>query len=1301
MRFILTSLLFLLFLKTSFSSENRLIRIDFPAGNRNQSGVIHSICQDYLGYVWIGQSNGLYRFDGYEYKKIPTISESEFGISNNNISCIFEDSDSLVWIGTKGGGLNLYNRETDRFTFFTSDSKVENQKLFNDVSCIYEDAFQQIWIGTDGGGLYRLNKNSLSFNLILDPENKSGSSSEKVLSIFRGSQDEIYIGTWENGLKRIDLKSGRWDQMFPNLESFPLNSRRNIWSITDMGSGKLLLGTFGEGALIFDRNSQQIVRLPGNKGNRVFSCFRDAEGAFFLATEQGLEIIRNGQSEIQGSPSEIRSIKFDRDGHLWVGQQQNLWALKKVPSFFGPITPTLGQDCSTIFFENQSFLWLAFLGKLVRINTIDQSSKVFGIPKKVTINMISDWDDRTLSLATSEGALFFDKRKGQLIQVPHQSPEFQELVKGNAFLSARTPDSARFIGTLGTLYVAKKGLEKFISEKKMPSFSMSHYVSSVVNDQDGSFWMGTFGGGLNHLNSGLDQSQVLRQRFDGEEGLSNNFIECMAWDRSHRLWIGTHDGLNVMTDAASGKFSAFTVKDGLPNNEINSMVADRNGILWVGTSNGLCRLNVEKMEFRIFGIEDGLPSMQFLTHSAFLLENGSIVMGTRNGAIWFHPENIPEERFSPEVLIQSIVLFNKEVHPEENSILEQNALFTNSIRLNYNQNYVGISFTSLPFFRKGNTSYAYKLEGVDQDWLTTKSNSVNYTNLLPGGYVLKIKSISGVNHSKERTLQIVIVPPWWKSKAAYWLYAVLFVLVMFLGVFLLVKRERRKGQIRLLNYKTQKEKELNDLKFAFFSQVSNELKNPLILLMNPLNELISNNNSEIKSRLSVMQSSAFQMNQILDQLVDFKKIGAGEQQPNLSLGNISALQRKICQKYLACAQSGRKVFQFEILPDELFCLFDAGLLNKIQGNVLDFFFNRSDESSQILFNSSVFSIHENPVLSISVSDEQGSLTPIQLKLLIEPFSGGDSESPYGFGLAITSELVKLCGGNMKLLNFGKGLKTEIKLPLILKSEKNRAENIITVNELEKPALFLVIDNVELRNYLVEFFRSEYHVYDYELAEKAITVAEEKLPEFIICDYELKGIDGLQFFRQLTANQNTGSIPFVLLNSNDDQSIKLEALYAGVHSFIAKPFNVEELQAIVRNYFASREKLKKEITSDSHSIQLRDVEITDPQKELLDRLLAFMENNYADPNLRVELLCSELEMSRPQLYRKLQSLTGLSVQEFIKSFRLKKAAAFLRSGELRISDVAYQTGFSDPQHFSKSFKIQFGISPTKYATEHKD
>ena len=1300
MKLFLTNFFFLLLFVTSFSAENRLIRIDFPAGNRDQSGIIHAICQDYLGYIWIGQSNGLYRFDGYEYKKIPTISESEFGISNNNISCIFEDSDSLLWIGTRGGGLNLYDRKSDSYRFFTSDSKEENQKLFNDIASIYEDSFRELWIGTDGGGLYRCSKSKPSFTLIRDPENELGSSFEKVLSIFRSSPDEIFIGTWQNGLKKVNLITGKWEQMFPDLDRLPLNSRRNIWSITDLGSGKLLLGTFGEGALVFDLNTHQWTKIKNSVASKVYSCSRDVEGTLYVSTDKGLEIVKDGSVEKIGDSDEIRINCLDHEGQLWIGQQQNLWALKKIPSFFQTTNATTGQDCSTLYLDNQSTLWLAFPGKLVEYRFDNQHSKSIQIPSEIAINMLSDWNDRTLVLATNEGVLFFDKQSESFTQMPHQSREFQEIRKGNAFFCAQTPDFVNWIGTLGMLYCGGKTEERFISEKMMPSFSMSHYVSSVIPDKDGSVWLGTFGGGLNRLNANMNQAQVFKQNFAAKNGLSNNFIECMVWDRSNHLWIGTHDGLNLLADTNSGTFKTFTVKDGLPNNEINSMVFDHNGILWIGTSNGLCRLNVEKMEFRIFAMGNGLPATQFLKHSAFQLKNGNIIMGTVKGAIQFDPQKMPQESVVSKVLLQSFLLYNDEIHPSKNSFLEENPIFTQAIRLKYRQNYFGVSFTSLPFFRKENTSYACKLNGLDQDWQIAKTNIINYTNLAPGDYLLKIKAIAGSQISDERTLHITILPPWWKSQMAYWFYGIFLVVGLLFSAYLIVRIERRRAFFRLQKYKAKKEHEMSDLKFAFFSQVSNELKNPLTLFMNPLNELISASHPEMKTRLSVMQTSAFQMNQILDQLVDFKKIGTGEYQPNLTIGNIFALLNRICLKYAACAKSGGKLFQYKINSDDSFASFDAALVTKIQGNVLDFFFNRSAENGKTLFEATVTSEEENSFLSISVSDQLGCLTPLQLKLLLEPFSGGESETSYGFGLAITSELVKLCKGEMRIVNSGKGILAELKLPLILNKAKT-SDKVYFENEANKPILLLVISHAEMRSFLVESFAPEYRILECEYAENALSMMEQKWPDFVICDFELKGINGLLFFSQFNENQKAEGIPFVLLSSDDDQSVKLAALRAGVHRFIQKPFNLDELKAIVHNHFIARKKLQKELTSDSHSIQLRNVEITNPQKELLDRLLHFMEKHYADPNLNVELLCAELDMSRPQLYRKLQTLTGLSVQEFIKSFRLKKAAAFLRSGDMRISDIAYQTGFSDPQHFSKSFKIQFGISPTQYTAEHKD
>jgi len=448
-----------------------------------------------------------------------------------------------------------------------------------------------------------------------------------------------------------------------------------------------------------------------------------------------------------------------------------------------------------------------------------------------------------------------------------------------------------------------------------------------------------------------------------------------------------------------------------------------------------------------------------------------------------------------------------------------------------------------------------------------------------------------------------------------------------------------------------------------------------------------------------MQSGAFQMGQILEHLVDLKKIGTGEHQPNLSVGNLSALLSRNCQKFDACANSADKSFHYEVNPESLIASFDAGLLAKIQANILDFFFNRSLAISKIDFKSDIIAVNEQQVLSVRITDNSGELSPMQLKLLLEPFSGGKSIEPVGFALAITHELVKLCEGNMQIENFGGGLKVEIQIPIHPDFEKRILNTENQLNIPNQPAILFVINHIELRGFLSESFKRGYQVLSCGSAEEAHAVLEKRRPDLIVSDYELNGIDGLQFYNQLIANRITENIPFILVNGEDDPSIRLAALQAGVYNIVDKPFNIEELQAILRNYFASRKNIKGQLTSDSNSIHLLDVEISDQMKELLDRLLAFMEKNYQDSNLNVELLCVELEMSRPQLYRKLQTLTGLSVQEFIKSFRLKKAAAFLRSGDQRISDIAYLVGFSDPQHFSKSFKIQFGKSPTQYAAEH--
>jgi len=554
MKPILIGLLLFIFYNPGYTANIRYVKIDFSASNRDQSGVIHAICQDYLGYIWIGQSNGLYRFDGYDYKKILTRSELGSGISNNNISCILEDSDSLLWIGTKGGGLNLYDRNTDSYTFFTSYSDSPKHHMYNEIASIYEDPFKTVWIGTDGGGLYRFDKKTFSFDQILDPEHKTESSCEKVLSIYRNSPDEIYIGTWQNGLIKINLKTGKWEHLFDDLGHFPLNSRRNIWSIAELNSNELALGTFGEGTLVFNKTTQQVSKLKGSRVTHAFSICKNAENTLFIGSDTGLEKIQNGISEIQGTAGEIRALTLDREGNLWVGQQQNLWVLKRNSTFFRVISSFAANKYSEIYSDNQSLIWLASPGKLEKKSTNGKGSVVYALPENRMVNMISDWSESKLVLATNEGVLFFDKKNGRIIPASNPSAELKELIKENAFSCGRTPDKASWISTLGKLYFRTGNEEKFISEKRLPGFSMSHYVSSLIQDTDHTLWVGTYGGGLNHLNAGLDQVEVFKQNFTSKSGISNNLIECMAWDRQHRLWIGTHDGLNLLINSESKEF---------------------------------------------------------------------------------------------------------------------------------------------------------------------------------------------------------------------------------------------------------------------------------------------------------------------------------------------------------------------------------------------------------------------------------------------------------------------------------------------------------------------------------------------------------------------------------------------------------------------------------------------------------------------------------------------------------------------------------------------------------------------------
>ena len=1277
------------------SGQNNFCRINFDLGNRSNSGIINSICQDYLGYIWIGQSNGLYRFDGYNYKKIPSISESKYGISDNDIRCIFEDSYSILWIATRGGGLNRYNRETDSFSYFTNSSTNSKSISFNDISCIYEDKFNDLWIGTDGGGLNRLNRNNLTFEKIIDPDNSVISKTEKVLSIFRDNRDELYIGTWGNGLKKINLKSGHWESLTPNLEQFSINSHRNVWIIKRYSRNKLLLGTFGEGAILYDCTNKKIKPLGKISGKKIYALKKHNPDKWFVASDVGLESFKNGKTKLIDKEAEIHELTFDRDSNLWVGQMNKLWVLKNNFSSHKNITQ-FSDFCPTMIFVHKGKeLWAVNSEKLVRFGKNNHIEKQWSIPGNHEIMSFSWWSKNTIAIATTEDLLLFDIKKESF----KKQDFYIQNPRSSTFFVGVSDDSTKWIGELGCLFIIKHNTLNVITESRLPEFSMSHYVSDALIDKDGSYWLGTYGGGLNHLDATLNEVKVFKQNFLKANEISNNFIEKLVFDKYNRLWIATIDGLNLLEDPVLGKFKTFTTSDGLPDNKINSIVEDEDGFLWLGTANGLCRVNVDKMEFRTFSTVDGLPSNIFSKQSVVLFKN-KIVMATTRGMVCFNPRSLGGEIKAPEAIIQSFSLFNNEVHPLKKSVLPKNIMAVKKLKLSYDQNYIGFSFTAFPYFNTKKVTYLVKLEGYDNDWQRSKINLINYQNVPPGNYIFKVRSTIGNAISNITSINIVIIPPWYKSQLAYLAYALLIIISVIFCVFYIIYHEKKKGLTKLRKYKIRKNREINDLKISFFSQISNELKNSLTLLINPLGKIEkSENSSEIRGQVKLVMSGTSKIKQLFEQLEDFKKIGTGEQQANITEGNLSAHLSRICKEYYDNTKYSGILFRYKIKPDDLFASFDACILQKIVKNILDFFMSHSTKKSNIVLNATINFENNRTWLFMCVSDNNEEITEEDLPILLEPFSIKRTYMPYGFGMAVTKELVEIINGKIFFKIEENKLVANLKLPLILEKRIDIKKQIISPETKNQLNLLLVIKYSELKNYLYKNFTRDYSVIACSTGEEALTLFKKRTANFIVSDYNLSGIDGLQLFHQIIKRSKNGNLPFVLLNEENNPKLKIKALQSGIYGYIQKPFNIDELHAVIRNYFVNRDKLKSILTSDNQSIQIKDVKITNHQKELLDSLILFMEKNYQESSLSVDSLCAGVNMSRSQLYRKMQSLTSLSVQEFIKNFRLKKAAILLRSGEYRISDIAYRTGFSDPKNFSKNFKNQYGVTPSQYVDKN--
>lgn len=1011
--------------------------------------------------------------------------------------------------------------------------------------------------------------------------------------------------------------------------------------------------------------------------------------------------IYNRYSEPYGLPFEdVNRMVEDDLGNLWIG------------------TNGMG----LIYFNRQTGMF-----KTYRHDPSNKNS----LSSDVIVSLFID-HDKKLWIGTYFGGLnCFD---GKNFTCYTNDPTDPKSLSGSSVWEILEDSQRRlWIGTLDA------GLNLFDREKKVftrytgssETALYSPYISVLEEDAKGNIWIGTSDGVYVLKSNGKLVHHYAEKH--KPTTLMDNSILCVHQDMQHRVWVGTLGGLSLF-DSTSNSFRTFTTKDGLPHNSVITMLEDSTGNLWLATPNGLTQMTIADglsptATFSNYTEADGLQGKLFNENAALRTRQGELIFGGPHGFNMFRPAEIGLNDRKSKVVLTDFQLFNKSVRPLERVdgqiILDKSIVEQPSIVLPADKNVFSIEFAVLNFVQpETDNACRYKLEGFNEQWLLadSKSRKVTFTNLDAGDYVFRVAAANddGTWNEDGVALKIKVLPPFWKSKVAFVLYT--FVMVGFLFVIrrIIQERERMKYAVDQERQQTLRAQEVDNLKTKFFTNISHEFRTPLSLILSPLETMIKETRDiEQRRYLELMQRNGKRLLNLVNQLLDFRKLEVYEIQLQLTPGDIVAFIRDTVSSFSDLSEKKDIHLHFNSTRTSLQTVFDHDKLEKILFNLLSNAFKFTLPHGEVSVSLDFFNSADGNVMEIKIKDTGIGISAEKKDRIFERFFQNDLPRTVvnqgsGIGLAITKEFVQTHGGTISVesqpgegscfkvvlpLKKVAGLSEHSPLELTLMEPKNAQDSVDWAKVEGKPVVLLVEDNDDFRFYLKDNLKNEYRIVEANSGEDGWNKIVSESPDIVVSDVMMPGMNGVELCQKLKAHEQLRHIPIVLLTARAADSNRLEGVESGADDYLIKPCNFEVLESRIRNLILQRANLKSALI-DKLGIHISEVDVVSQDGQFLKKVVEVIEKNVSNPQLSVEDLFHELGMSRSSFFKKVHMLTGKSPMEFTRQIRLQHAAQLLEKSQLSISQVAYRVGFNNPKYFAKYFKALYQLLPSEYASSKR-
>lgn len=1310
-------ILFLLLLWGCTAPENYLENAAVETeGETVSNKFITSIVEDQYGYIWLGTARGLNRYNGNEFTQF-TFNNDSVSLPANVVSVLLYDSKNRLWVGTATHGVALY--ENGQF------KRIKSESSSTFTAQILEDKAGKIIVN--------------SSNDICEYNPETGTLESKLTYFSKFPNPTVL------NLDAVDANNRIWvatqndisvyDSDFKLIKKLDIPAVKLIHSLYINSFGELWL-SHSKGLTIVDTDAMELKPLPQKIANYphfpvsgISHLFRYNQRGIILRTFQNElyhfdfvthTLIHQSHKDFPfAAPDfEITTIFTDSRNNLWFGSTDKGFEIARK---------------SEKIFNEKYLLENAFRGKSVMKIVQSKDRNLWILTSKDGIYKYTV-DDGQVTKATlphagfgKSGNIFFDSRGylwvnsgNDLFQcaVNHATITIIKSYKFEESMSSIAEDDN------GNIWVA--GYGEYIYYKKNDVFERKQFyepgynlTTGLTKLRSGQIAVSAFPRGVFLLNPNTLSTKDIEI-----PPLVNPFLPSKVFEDSNgQLWIPTHlKGLFCYSPSTRQIKKYFNHK--MLSNDASGLIEDSQGYLWIPTQNGLSKLDPKTDKAVVFYSEDGTGGNQY-NHNALARDHeGRLYFGGPHGITEINPlKAVPEQ--SNKVIIEKIT-------SDKNKLFEisSQGAPAQSIELKNWNNSFNIHYTVLNYSQLKNYKYEYTLEGYNDDWIDAgKNRQANFYKIPPGTYTFKVRAVSNSqNESFETSMNLKLLPPWWASPLMMVLYVLVLMAMTYIAFRLYRSWRADKDKTLLAEKEKQEAIRINELNFNYFSNISHEFRTPLTMINGPVTMLANKKlDQDTLNLISIIQRNVDKMLGLVNQFLDFNNLKEGEFPLKTIYLDIIPEIRRTADFFAFSAKEKKIRLSVEIESEPIMLYLDRDKFDKILSNVLSNAIKYTPAGGRIEINVSIVNTDSTPglfshvtstvekLVRVDIKDTGIGIPRKDLKRVFERFyqvnhKNGLNHYGTGIGLNYSQRLIRAHHGDMEAFqNDTEGTTISMVLPLgdesyspaeiIPESEEvmpDPSNPAIETHLNTKERILIVDDEPEITHFLKTILSSDFIVECVFKAEDAIKILENFEADLIISDILMPGMSGYDFCQYVKENIEYSHIPVLLLTAKSTTQEQVKGLYKGADAYIVKPFDPLYLIAVVKSQINNRKKIRELLTTTTTTKRmLSEAGISPHDKVLLNEFYALMNEELDNSDLNIVKMTERLNLSRTKFYYKIKSLTGENPASFFKTYKLNKAAEYIKTGQYNISEIAYMTGFNTLSHFSISFKKQFGVPPSEY------